>query len=76
MGTPSSFTSRATSVRNPFASARREPGLVDAGIDRAAEMLEKGTEHSPVEIPTPRRRLNERASRSTRDLRVADDVQP
>ena len=51
-------------------------GLVDAGVDRPAEVLEERTEHAAVEIDTPRRSAQPRPRRAATALRVAERAQP
>ena len=59
-----------------FGIGEARAGLVDAGVDRAAQVLEKRPQHPAVEVGAPRRRLQERARGAAAGLRVADGIQP
>jgi hypothetical protein len=50
--------------------------LVDAGVDRPAEVLEERTENAAVEIETPRRSAQPGPRRTTSALGVAERAQP
>ena len=50
IGTPSSLTSAMTSLRKPRGVGERRARLVDAGVDRPAEVLEERAEQPAVQL--------------------------
>src|SRR5262245_17981243 len=62
-------------LAEPFLVGELRAGLVHAGIDGAAEVLEERPEHPPVQVRPPARRLQHRPRRPAR-LRIPEGGKP
>ncbi len=75
-GTPSSLISRDDVGAESVRVGARRARLVDAGVDRSAEMLQERAEQAAIERGARSGLQDHRARRAASDLRVSDAAQP